>query len=171
MRTIYSYKTKKGNNVETFDTKGYVSLRRDGEHVYEHQFSTAGVKIQEFNFLAACARNNVKPKVTKIDDDQLKRDLANCKNYTNAELQKLSYGKIIKESETVGAVVHPKCYGLYELIRRIQIDGEFRYYTDVESDWWDYAEEAIMAANETLDDHFKGTYYTPDPEAGYKGLF
>ena len=51
MTTTYIYPSKKGMNTEVFDTKGYVTLTRDGKHVYEHQFSTTGVKIQEMELV------------------------------------------------------------------------------------------------------------------------
>ena len=46
-QTIYTYTTKLGLNVETFDSRGYVTLERDGKHVYEHQFSHLGLQVQE----------------------------------------------------------------------------------------------------------------------------
>ena len=59
MTTTYTYTTKKGNNIETFDTKGYVTLERDGKFIYEHQFSTMGVKLQEIELQKALLKNNV----------------------------------------------------------------------------------------------------------------
>jgi len=59
MTTTYTYTTKKGNNVEVFDTKGYVTLTRDGKFIYEHQFSTMGVKLQEIELQKLLLKHNV----------------------------------------------------------------------------------------------------------------
>ena len=60
MITTYYYTTKRGNLVETFDTKGYVTLETSkGEHIYEHQFSTTGVKIQEIELQKMLSKHNV----------------------------------------------------------------------------------------------------------------
>ena len=67
MTTTYTYTTKKGNNVETFDTKGYITLERNGEFIYEYQFSTMGVKLQEIELQKALLKNNV--KFTKVENN------------------------------------------------------------------------------------------------------
>lgn len=59
MTTTYTYTTKKGNNKESFDTKGYVTLERNGVHVYEHQFSTTGVKLQEIELQKQLLKHNI----------------------------------------------------------------------------------------------------------------
>lgn len=67
MTTTYKYTTKKGNNIETFDTKGYVTLERDGKFIYEHQFSTMGVKLQEIELQKALLKNNV--EFTRVENN------------------------------------------------------------------------------------------------------
>lgn len=68
MITTYTYKnTKNQLNVEHFDTKGYVTLTRDGNHVYEHQFSTTGVRLQELQLQALLIKHNVEYKTTKAN--------------------------------------------------------------------------------------------------------
>ena len=67
MKTTYTYTTKKGNNVETFDTKGYVTLNRDGKFIYEHQFSTMGVKLQEIELQKALIKHNV--EFTRVESN------------------------------------------------------------------------------------------------------
>jgi hypothetical protein len=64
MKTIYNYITKKGNNKEVFDTKGYVTLSRDGIHVYERQFSTMGVFMQELELVKELSNRNIKYTIT-----------------------------------------------------------------------------------------------------------
>lgn len=64
MKTIYKYTTKKGNNKEVFDTKGYVTLSRDGIHVYENQFSTIGVFLQELELVKELSKRNIKYTIT-----------------------------------------------------------------------------------------------------------
>ena len=64
MTTTYNYTTKKGNNKETFNTKGYVTLERNGNFVYEHQFSTMGVKLQELELQKQLLKYNLKFTVT-----------------------------------------------------------------------------------------------------------
>ena len=49
--TTYIYNVNGKTNKETFDPKGYVTLYRDGLFKYEHQFSTLGVKLQEFELI------------------------------------------------------------------------------------------------------------------------
>tara|TARA_R110002012_G_scaffold272461_2_gene458024 strand:+ start:4307 stop:4513 length:207 start_codon:yes stop_codon:yes gene_type:complete len=64
MTTAYYYTTKRGNLIETFDTKGYVTLETEkGEHIYEYQFSTMGVKLQEIKLQAYLAKYNIEFKV------------------------------------------------------------------------------------------------------------
>ena len=66
MITTYKYKTKKGNNKEIFDTRGYVTLKRDGNFIYEHQFSTMGVKLQEIELQKQLIKHNLNfTKTTK----------------------------------------------------------------------------------------------------------
>ena len=61
MTTTYNYTTTKGNLKETFDTKGYVTLeKQDGTFVYEHQFSTMGVKLQEIELQKQLLKHNIK---------------------------------------------------------------------------------------------------------------
>jgi len=61
MTTTYNYTTKKGNLKETFDTKGYVTLEKeDGTFIYEHQFSTMGVKLQEIELQKQLIKHNIK---------------------------------------------------------------------------------------------------------------
>jgi len=62
--TVYTYETKGLTNVETFDTRGYVTLYRDGVFKYEHQFSTAGVRLQELELLTQLEKHKVDYKVT-----------------------------------------------------------------------------------------------------------
>jgi len=59
MITTYNYTTKRGNLKEVFDTKGYVTLTANGNHVYEHQFSTTGVKLQELALQKELLKHNV----------------------------------------------------------------------------------------------------------------
>lgn len=60
MTTTYYYTTKRGNLIETFDTKGYVTLETEnGQHIYEHQFSTFGIKLQELELQRLLLKNNV----------------------------------------------------------------------------------------------------------------
>ena len=60
MTTTYNYTTKKGNNKEVFDTKGYVTLTRNNTHVYEHQFSTTGVKLEEIQLQKQLLKHGIK---------------------------------------------------------------------------------------------------------------
>ena len=60
MITTYNYTTSKGNNKEVFDTKGYVTLTRDSKFIYEHQFSTMGVKLQELILINELLKRNIK---------------------------------------------------------------------------------------------------------------
>ena len=61
MTTTYYYTTKRGNLKETFDTKGYVTLEKeDGTFIYEHQFSTMGVKLQEIELQKQLMMHNIK---------------------------------------------------------------------------------------------------------------
>ena len=69
--TIYTYETKGLKNVETFDTRGYVTLYRDGVFKYEHQFSTAGVRLQELELLTQLEKHKVDYKVTTETDHAL----------------------------------------------------------------------------------------------------
>jgi len=69
--TVYTYETKGLKNVETFDTRGYVTLYRDGVFKYEHQFSTAGVRLQELELLNQLHKNAVYYKVTTETDQSL----------------------------------------------------------------------------------------------------
>lgn len=61
METIYNYTTQRGNLKETFDTKGYVTLEKeDGTFIYEHQFSTMGVKLQEIELQRHLLKHDIK---------------------------------------------------------------------------------------------------------------
>lgn len=62
---IYEYTTKGNKNVETFDSKGYVTLYRNGKFVYEHCFSTMGVRIEEQKLRMLFQQYNVGFKVTE----------------------------------------------------------------------------------------------------------
>ena len=65
---IYNYKDIKGNELkETFSDYGYVTLLRNGDFVYEHQFSTSGVKIQEFQLLELFSKHRVVYTVEVVD--------------------------------------------------------------------------------------------------------
>jgi len=66
--TVYTYQTKGLKNVETFDTRGYVTLYRDGVFMYEHQFSTAGVRLQELELLTQLEKYKVDYEVTTEAD-------------------------------------------------------------------------------------------------------
>ena len=70
-KTVYTYETKGLTNVETFDTLGYVTLYRDGVFKYEHQFSTAGVRLQELELLVQLEKYKVDYKVTTETDHAL----------------------------------------------------------------------------------------------------
>lgn len=59
MTTTYNYTTSKGNNTEVFNTKGYVTLTRDSKFIYEHQFSTMGVKMQEIELQTQLLKRNI----------------------------------------------------------------------------------------------------------------
>ena len=67
MTHTYEYVTKGNTNVEVFDSKGYVTLHRNGKFVYEHQFSTLGVKIQEMELLNQFMKWGVEYKLTKSE--------------------------------------------------------------------------------------------------------
>ena len=69
--TVYTYETKGLTNVETFDTRGYVTLYRDGVFKYEHQFSTTGVRLQELELLTQLEKYKVDYKVTTETDHAL----------------------------------------------------------------------------------------------------
>ena len=71
VETVYTYETKGLTNVETFDTRGYVTLYRDGVFKYEHQFSTAGVRLQELELLTQLEKHKVDYKVTTETDQSL----------------------------------------------------------------------------------------------------
>ena len=45
--TIYTYQTKKGVNVETFSSNGYVTLTQNGLFMYEHHFGGAMLNLQQ----------------------------------------------------------------------------------------------------------------------------
>lgn len=68
MITTYNYTTKKGSNIEVFDTKGYVTLTRDGLFIYEHQFSTIGVKLQEIELQKALLKYGIEFTKTEINN-------------------------------------------------------------------------------------------------------
>ena len=60
MVTTYTYETKKGINKEVFDSKGYVTLTRNGKHIYEHQFSTLGVEAQRLQLEVQLLKYGIK---------------------------------------------------------------------------------------------------------------
>jgi hypothetical protein len=63
MTTTYYYTTKRGDLKETFDSKGYVTLETaEGRFIYEHQFSTTGVKLQELELQKNLMKHNIKFK-------------------------------------------------------------------------------------------------------------
>jgi hypothetical protein len=62
MTTTYYYTTSKGNNVETFDSRGYVTLERNGQHVYEHHFGSLSVKLQEQLLIKELKNRNIQYK-------------------------------------------------------------------------------------------------------------
>ena len=65
---IYNYKDIKGNELkETFSDYGYVTLLRNGDFIYEHQFSVRGVKVQEFELIALLNKHNVEFEVKTIE--------------------------------------------------------------------------------------------------------
>lgn len=45
--TTYTYETKKGLNIETFTSNGYITLTRNGQFVYENHFGSLTLKLQE----------------------------------------------------------------------------------------------------------------------------
>lgn len=59
MTTTYIYTTSKGTNVETFDSKGYVTLKRNGLHVYEHHFGGQMLTIQEKLLVSELQKRNI----------------------------------------------------------------------------------------------------------------
>jgi hypothetical protein len=60
MKTTYTYQTKKGTNIEEFDSKGYVTLSINGVFIYQHQFSSIGVKMQEIELQKAFVIHGIK---------------------------------------------------------------------------------------------------------------
>jgi hypothetical protein len=60
MTTTYTYTTKKGLNIEEFDSKGYVTLSINGVFIYQHQFSSIGVKMQEIELQKAFVIHGIK---------------------------------------------------------------------------------------------------------------
>jgi hypothetical protein len=65
---IYNYNDKKGNKLnETFSDKGYVTLLRNGDFVYEHQFSARGVRVQEFQLQELFNKHNIDFKLKTIN--------------------------------------------------------------------------------------------------------
>jgi hypothetical protein len=59
MTTTYTWTTTRGICVETFDPKGYVTLHRNGSFVYEHQFSTIGVQLQEMELKLFLSKRDI----------------------------------------------------------------------------------------------------------------
>tara|TARA_R110000744_G_scaffold19900_6_gene52319 strand:+ start:2484 stop:2702 length:219 start_codon:yes stop_codon:yes gene_type:complete len=65
---IYNYKDIKGNELtETFSDYGYVTLLRNGDFVYEHQFSVSGVMVQEFELITLLKKHNVDFELKTIE--------------------------------------------------------------------------------------------------------
>jgi hypothetical protein len=58
MSTIYTYTTAKGNNVETFE-RGWVTLTRDGKHVYEYHFGSLAFNLQEQMLVSKLEENGI----------------------------------------------------------------------------------------------------------------
>jgi hypothetical protein len=65
MSTTYIYTTKKGLNKETFDSRGYVTLEREGVHIYEHQFGSMALKLQEQTLVMELEKRNIDYKTIK----------------------------------------------------------------------------------------------------------
>lgn len=68
MTTTYTYTTKKGLNIEEFDSKGYVTLSINGLFIYQHQFSSIGVKLQEIELQKAFIEYGIKFTKTTINN-------------------------------------------------------------------------------------------------------
>ena len=65
---VYNYRDIKGNDLkETFSDYGYVTLLRNGDFVYEHQFSVRGVRVQEFQLLELFNKHNADFKLETIN--------------------------------------------------------------------------------------------------------
>ena len=64
---IYTYETKGNANTETFSDEGYVTLMKDGNFIYEHQFSVLGVRIQEVELLRAFEKYGVKHTMVEVN--------------------------------------------------------------------------------------------------------
>jgi hypothetical protein len=65
MTTTYVYTTKKGLNKETFDSRGYVTLEREGVHIYEHQFGGMALRLQEQTLVMELEKRNIDYKTIK----------------------------------------------------------------------------------------------------------
>jgi hypothetical protein len=65
MKTTYIYTTKKGLNKETFDSRGYVTLEREGVHIYEHHFGGMALKLQEQTLVMELEKRNIDYKTIK----------------------------------------------------------------------------------------------------------
>jgi len=57
--TIYTYETSKGINTETFTSTGYVTLERNGLHVYEHHFGSHMLNMQEQMLVKELTERNI----------------------------------------------------------------------------------------------------------------
>ena len=58
--TTYTYETSKGINTESFTSNGYVTLERNGLHVYEHHFGSLTIKLQEQMLVKELESRNIK---------------------------------------------------------------------------------------------------------------
>lgn len=57
--TIYTYKTSKGLNVESFTSTGYVTLVQNGLFKYEHHFGSHALNLQEQLLIAELENRNI----------------------------------------------------------------------------------------------------------------
>jgi hypothetical protein len=63
--TTYIYETSKGVNRESFTSNGYVTLERNGLHVYEHHFGSLAIKLQEQMLVNELESRNIKYTLIK----------------------------------------------------------------------------------------------------------
>ena len=64
--TIYTYETSKGINTESFTSNGYVTLERNGLHIYEHHFGSLMINLQEQILVKELESRNI--KYTKVNN-------------------------------------------------------------------------------------------------------
>ena len=57
--TIYTYKTSKGLNVESFTSTGYVTLVQNGVFKYQHHFGSHVLNLQEQLLIAELENRNI----------------------------------------------------------------------------------------------------------------